>query len=101
MPVIFMETAHLHRTIRLVWNTFMPEALHLGTLKTTVFSNLDIYSPEYLVEVVSAMYNELLNNRDEELKDWMLEELDHMQLKALLAAIPVYFESHLEYNNDE
>lgn len=95
IPVTLMETRHLHYTIRLVWNTFMPEELRLGNERSAIFNNLDIYNPQYMQDVVSAMYSELTQSRDDELQAWMLEELDHMQLSQLLAVIPKSFEEHL------
>lgn len=82
-PVMLMETSHLHYTIRLIWNTFMPEPLHLGPGKITVFANK--HPPEYLAEVSKALYSELLSRDD--VQPWMLEELDHMQLNSLLEAL--------------
>lgn len=100
IPVILMETTHLHHTIRLIWNTFMPEALRLGHEHGTVFNNPKIHSAKYISSVVSAMYDELTKNRSDELTDWMLDELEHMQLARLLAVIKEHFEEHLNDNCD-
>ncbi|AWD90259.1 hypothetical protein [Dickeya phage Amaethon] len=96
IPITLMETTHLHYTIRLVWNTFMSEALQLGNMRSAHFNNPDIYSPEYMTSVISAMYKELLEARADELTDWMQEELSHMQMNHLLAAITTYWQEHLE-----
>lgn len=79
-----METKHLFYTIRLLWNTYMPEPLALGTQKVSYFT-VELYTYTYLKEVIQAMYKELGIRQD---LDWDLEgQLEQMQIDKLLAEL--------------
>lgn len=79
-----MDTKHLFYIIRLLWNTYMPEPLALGTQKVSYF-NVELYTHSYLKEVIQAMYKELGTRQD---LDWDLEgQLEQMQLDKLLAEL--------------
>lgn len=79
-----METTHLFYTIRLLWNTYMPEPLALGTQKVSYFT-VELYTHTYLKEVIRAMYKELGIRQD---LDWDLEgQLEQMQIDKLLAEL--------------
>lgn len=77
-----METKHIYSTIRLLWNSYMPRPLSVGTYKAVWF-NPELYTAEYLSAIIPALYSELLT-RDNLLASHKAE-LANMQLDKLLA----------------
>lgn len=83
-PVKDMETRHLFYTIRLVWNSFMPRPLSVGTYKAVLF-RVDIYTPDYWKSTLPGMYDELCSRTD--IPARYQEQLATMQMPALLARL--------------
>ena len=79
-----METSHLFYTIRLVWNSFMPRPLSVGTYKAVWF-NTELYTSKYLTKLLPALYKELLAR--DNITDRHKQQLEDMQLPHLLAMV--------------
>jgi hypothetical protein len=79
-----MQTSHLFHTIRLVWNSFMPRPLSVGTYKVVWF-NPEFYTSKYLAKLLPTLYKELLAR--DNITDRHKQQLEDMQLPHLLAMV--------------
>lgn len=79
-----MATNHLFCTIRLLWNSFMPRPLSVGTYKAVWF-NPKTYTSDYLTTIIKLLYAELQTRTD--LHSIHQEQLNDMQLNNLLAQV--------------
>lgn len=82
--VIDMQTSHLFFTLRLVWNSYMPRPLNVGTGKGAYFTP-SFYDAEYMQDIIPAMYKELLERDD--ISNHHKDQLEDMQLPHLLARV--------------
>lgn len=76
-----MKTTHLFYTLRLLYNSFMPRPLSVGTYKQCYFTP-SLYTSDYLQQIIPAIYTEL-NNRDG-LSYSYKQQLANMQIPHLL-----------------
>lgn len=79
-----MDTKHLFYTLRLLYNSFMPRDLSIGTYKQSYFTP-SLYTSEYLLQLVPKMYGELISRTD--LSYFYQQQLANMQIPHMLDAI--------------
>lgn len=82
--LIDMDTRHLFYTLRLLYNSFMPRDLSIGTYKQSYFTP-SLYTSKYLTQLTPAMYEELHSRAD--LSYFYRQQLADMQIPHLLDAI--------------